>query len=154
MFELIGDVLTSGDLMSWDRLSAVMPAANGYGNGRSIARVCAIFAMNGKVLGHRFMSSRMVAQAATEQVYGDDLYIGRISWGLGFGLNSPDYPAPSPTAFHWGGAGGSWGVMDPKARVSLGFAPNRVRGGAGAATDLRLARLSAALSDLLPGLSR
>ena len=153
-FELIGDALTSGDLMSWDRLSAVMPAANGYGNGRSIARVCAIYAMAGKLRGHRFMSSRMVAEAATEQVYGDDLYIGRISWGLGFGLNSPDYPAPSPTAFHWGGAGGSWGVMDPKARVSLGYAPNRFLGGAGAAMDPRLARLSAALSDLLPGLSR
>ena len=152
-FELIGDALVSGDLMSWDRLSAVMPAANGYGNGRSIARVCAIFAMNGKVRGHRFMSPRMVAEAATEQVYGDDLYIGRISWGLGFGLNSPDYPAPSPTAFHWGGAGGSWGVMDPKAGVSLGYAPNRFLG-TGAATDPRLARLSAALSTLLPGLSR
>jgi len=150
--ELVG-ALSEGDLMSWDRLSAVMPAANGYGNGRSIARVCAIFAMNGKVRGHRFMSPRMVAEAATEQVYGDDLYIGRISWGLGFGLNSPDYPAPSPTAFHWGGAGGSWGVMDPKARVSLGYAPNRFLG-TGAAMDPRLARLSAALSDLLPGLSR
>jgi CubicO group peptidase (beta-lactamase class C family) len=152
--ELIGDALANGDLMSWGRLSAVMPGANGYGNGRSIARVCATFAMNGKVRGHRFMSPAMVAEAATEQVYGDDLYIGRISWGLGFGLNSPDYPAPSPTAFHWGGAGGSWGVMDPKAQVSLGYAPNRLLGGAGAALDPRLARLSAALSALLPGLSR
>jgi CubicO group peptidase (beta-lactamase class C family) len=152
--ELIGDALANGDLMSWGRLSAVMPAANGYGNGRSIARVCAILAMNGKVRGRRFMSPAMVAEAATEQVYGDDLYIGRISWGLGFGLNSPDYPAPSPTAFHWGGAGGSWGVMDPKAQVSLGYAPNRLLGGAGAALDPRLARLSAALSALLPGLSR
>ncbi len=153
MLEIIGPPPTLESLMSWGRLSAVMPAANGYGNGRSIARVCAIFAMNGKVRGRRFMSPEMVAEAATEQVYGDDLYIGRIAWGLGFGLNSPDYPAPSPTAFHWGGAGGSWGVMDPRAGVSLGYAPNRLLGGAGAALDPRLARLSAALSDLLPGLS-
>lgn len=154
MLEILGGPITPDLLSSRDWLSAVVPAANGYGNGRSIARVCAIFAMNGKVRGHRFMSSGMVAEAAREQVYGDDLYIGRIAWGLGFGLNSPDYPAPSPTAFHWGGAGGSWGVIDPKAKVSLGYAPNRFLGGAGAATDSRLARLSAVLSDLLPRLSR
>ncbi len=150
--EVIGSV-AQGDLMSPGRLGALMPAANGYGNGRSIARLCAIMAMNGKLGGHRYISRQMVAEATREQIYGRDLYIGMISWGLGFGLNSIDFPAPSPTAFHWGGAGGAWGVMDPRYQVSLGYAPNRF-GRAGASMDPRLARLSDAMTGVLRTLPR
>jgi CubicO group peptidase (beta-lactamase class C family) len=142
-----------GNTTSWRRLSAVMPSVNGYCNGRSIAWICAIFALRGKLGWRRYLSKRIVAEAATEQVHGDDLYIGRIKWGLGLGLSSEGFPGPSPTAFHWGGLGGSWGVMDPKARVSLGYTPNHYLAGSGAAWDPRLARFNTELTKLLPSLS-
>lgn len=139
---------------TWRFASAVIPAANGFGNGRSIARACAIFAMNGRLGWRRYLSKSIIAEAAREQIYGDDLYIGRIKWGLGFGLDSVDFPAPSATAFHWGGAGGSWGVMDPKSQISLGYAPNNFLSGAGASMDPRLARFNSVLRDLIPTLSQ
>jgi CubicO group peptidase (beta-lactamase class C family) len=157
--DLLTEIINSapmlgGNLRSWRRLSADIPSANGYGNGRSIARLCSILAMKGKLGWRRFLSRRIVADAGEEQVAGDDLYIGPIRWGLGFGLSSAGYPGPSPTAFHWGGVGGSWGVMDPKSRVSLGYAPNNFLSGAGAVFDPRLARFNSELSKLLPALSQ
>ena len=44
--------------------------------------------------------------------------------------------------------------MDPKSQVSLGYAPNNFLPGAGAAMDPRLARFNAALTKLMPTLSR
>jgi CubicO group peptidase (beta-lactamase class C family) len=146
--------MIGGDLMSWKHLSALIPSANGYGNGRSIAHLCAILALKGRLGWRRYLSKRIVAEASRTQVEGDDLYIGSIRWGLGFGLSSAAFPGPSATAFHWGGAGGSWGVADPAARVSFGYAPNNFLSGAGAAMDPRLAKFNAELSKLLPGLSR
>jgi CubicO group peptidase (beta-lactamase class C family) len=138
---------------TWRFASATMPANVGFGNGRSIARLCAIFAMRGRLGWRRYLSKKMVEEAGREQIYDEDLYIGRIRWGLGFGLDSPDWPAPSPTSFHWGGVGGSWGVMDPKSQVSLGFAPNNHFAGAGAAQDQRLGRINAALREIIPSLA-
>lgn len=134
---------------SWKFLSASMPSVLGFSNGRAIAKMCAIFAMQGRLGWRRYMSKRMVAEAGREQVYGEDLYIGMIKWGLGFGLDSKDFPAPSPTSFHWGGVGGSWGVMDPKSKVSLGYAPNNFLPGAGASMDPRLALFNAVLRDVI-----
>ena len=154
-FELISSTpLLEGNTRTWKFVSASIPSFLGFGNGRSIARLCAIFAMQGRLGWRRYLSKRMVAEAAREQIYGEDLYIGMIRWGLGFGLDSKDFPAPSPTSFHWGGVGGSWGVMDPKSQVSLGYAPNNFLPGAGAAMDPRLARFNAELTKLMPTLSR
>ena len=50
--------------------------------------------------------------------------LGWLRLGLGFGLDSKEFRAPSPTTLHWGGAGGSWAFMDPKPAVSAGYAPN------------------------------
>ena len=141
-----------GDQTRWERLSADIPAGNGYANGRSIARVCAILAMGGELDGQRYLSRHLVEEAAREQVFGECPYLGPLRLGLGFGLHSSIWPAPSPTCFHWGGYGGSWGLMDMKTGVSLGYAPNNFL------VDLeevspRLKRFSDALAALLPELS-
>jgi CubicO group peptidase (beta-lactamase class C family) len=146
------NTLLAGDVMSWKRLSLLSPSGNGFGNGRSIARLCAIFANSGRLGWRRYLSRRIVDEASREQASGEDLYIGHIRWGLGLGLDSAVWPAPSPTSFHWGGLGGSWGVMDPAARVSLGYAPNNLLSAPG--HDPRLDRLNQALSTVLPVLSR
>ncbi len=140
-----------GDPTRWERLSADIPASNGYANGRSIARVCAILAMGGELDGQRFLSRQLIEEAAREQVFGDCPYLGPLRLGLGFGLHSSFWPAPSPTCFHWGGYGGSWGLMDMSTGVSLGYAPNNFL------VDLedvspRLKRFSDTLAALLPDL--
>ena len=111
---------------SWETISLENPSGNGWGNGRSIARVCAVFANGGTLDGVRLISPELVKEAGSEQFYGEELFMGgTIRYGLCFGLHSDEYPAPTPSTFHWGGAGGSWGIMDPACRVSAGYAMNR-----------------------------
>jgi CubicO group peptidase (beta-lactamase class C family) len=139
--------------LSWESLSIENPSGIGFGNGRSIARVCSILAMRGELDGRRYLSGTLVDEAAREQVSGEDPHMGWVSYGLGFGLHSPMFRAATPTSFHWGGYGGSWGLMDPKAGVSLGYAPNNwltdvtLQG-----MDPRLERFSNALKTVLPRL--
>ncbi len=137
------------DRSSWESLSVDAPSVNGFGNARSIARVCAIIAQNGELDGRRYLSKQMVEQAGTEQVYGQCPLLGWTRWGLGLGMHSKEFPAPSSTCLHWGGWGGSWGVMDPKAGVSLGYAPNHFIVNA---VDPRHKGLGLALRKLLPAL--
>ena len=96
----------------------------GVGNGRSIARICSIVANGGEVDGVRILSPQIIAEASKEQVYAQCPYLGWLRLGLGFGLHSKEFPAPSPTTLQWGGAGGSWAFMDPEPAVSAGYAPN------------------------------
>jgi hypothetical protein len=42
--------------------------------------------------------------------------------------------------------------MDPAAQISLGYAPNRLLGGAGAKADPRLARFNDALREIIGNL--
>jgi CubicO group peptidase (beta-lactamase class C family) len=140
-----------GDWTSWERLSADIPAASGIGNGRSIAQVCAIVALGGEYKGTRYLSKKMTELAAEEQVYDQDPAFGWLRMGLGFGLHSEQFPAPTPTSFHWGGYGGSWGLMDPKIGVSLGYAPNNMIVDIDT-LDPRLKRFSTALETLAPEL--
>ena len=140
-------------LDSWKALSAEVPAGAGLGNGRSIARGGAILAMGGELDGVRYLSAATVREAGTAQVYGECPYLGWLKCGLGFGLDSDEYPMPSPTSMGWGGVGGSWAVMDPKAGVSLGYAPNNWSVEWDGIIDPRHASFSDALEALLPNLS-
>ena len=138
----------------WQFLSADIPSGTGFGNGRSLAQICAIFAMGGEVGGVRYLSERMVQEVGKEQVFAEDPLMGPLRFGLGLALNSSYFPAPSKTSIHWGGFGGSWGLADPKARVSLGYAPNNliVETDGDLPMEPRLRRFSAALERLLPTL--
>jgi hypothetical protein len=49
---------------------------------------------------------------------------GPCRYGLGFGLHSDEFPAPTPGAFHWGGVGGSFVTMDMVSEVSCAFTPS------------------------------
>ena len=111
MVYLLASFLFAPD-QSWESRSLEQPSGNGFGNGRSIARVCAILAMDGQLDGERYLSKSMVDEAAREQVFAEDPYMGWVSYGLGFGLHSAMFRAATPTSFHWGGYGGSWGLMD------------------------------------------
>jgi len=76
---LAGKILNAidmSDVMSWERVSAESPGSGGHGNGRSVARVCAIIANGGELDGVRFLSEKTVQEAGKEQAYGQCPYIG------------------------------------------------------------------------------
>ena len=108
--------------------AAEIPAANGQGNARSIARITAALANGGELDNVRLLSLQTIEKAIEEQSYGPDLVIiFPIRFGLGFGLTSKEMPiGPNPHTFYWGGYGGSLAVMDPDAKLSFGYAMNKM----------------------------
>jgi CubicO group peptidase (beta-lactamase class C family) len=108
--------------------TAEIPAANGHGNARSVARVAAGMACGGELDGVHLLSAATLEKTIEEQCYGKDLVLGLpIRWGLGFGLTSKELPiGPNPRAFFWGGWGGSLVVIDLDARLSFSYVMNRM----------------------------
>ena len=111
--------------------AAEIPAANGHGNARSVARVLAALACGGTLDGVRLLGPQTIARAIEEQSYGRDLVLGfRLRWGLGFMLTSPELPlSPNPRTFGHGGWGGSLGFADLDARVSWAYVMNKMSPG-------------------------
>jgi len=128
---------------AWRR--AEIPAANGHGNARSVARVLSALACGGTVDGVRLLGEAAIARAIEPQAYARDLVLGfKIKWGLGFMLTSEQLPlSPNPRAFGHGGWGGSLGFVDLDARVSWAYVMNRMA--PGTAGDTRGFALMAAL---------
>lgn len=109
---------------TWQRLSAENPGGLGFSNGRSIALAGTIIANGGLADGERLLAPATIALAGREHAYGLDPYIGMVRLGLGFGIDSAEFPAPTPTVMHWGGYGGSGCFMDPDSGLCIGYAPN------------------------------
>ena len=127
----------------WRR--AEIPAANGHGNARSVARVLSALACGGAVDGVRLLREETLRRAIEEQAYAKDLVLGRkFRWGLGFMLTSPDLPfGPNPHTFGHGGWGGSLGFADLDARVSWSYVMNKMS--PGTTGDSRAASMIGAL---------
>ena len=128
---------------AWRR--AEIPAANGHGNARSVARVLAALACGGALDGVRLLRAESIDRAIETQAYDRDLVLGfKIKWGLGFMLASAELPlSPNPRAFGHGGWGGSLGFVDLDARVSWAYVMNKMA--PGTAGDTRGFALMAAL---------
>ena len=121
-------VVTAEDTHTRAWKAAEIPASNGHGNARSIARVGAILACEGELDDVRVLSTSTVENSIKEQSYGKDLVsIKIIRWGLGWALTCEEDPiGPNPRAFTWGGLGGSKLVMDLDARMSAAYAMNKM----------------------------
>ncbi len=123
---------------------AEIPAANGHGNARSIARVGAALACGGDLDGVRLLSAATLEKALEEQYYGKDKVLRvPIRYGVGFGLPSKTVPLPNPRSLYWGGFGGSIAFMDLDAKVSCGYAMNNMH--FGTQGDIRSVRFRTAL---------
>jgi len=124
---------------------AEIPAANGHGNARSVARVMAALACGGRLGGVRLLGEQTIAKAIEEQRYAKDLVLGfKMRWGLGFMLTSRELPlGPNPRTFGHGGWGGSLGFADLDARVSWAYIMNKMS--PGTTGDTRAAGILAAL---------
>jgi CubicO group peptidase (beta-lactamase class C family) len=120
---------------------AELPAANGIGNARSVARMYA--AMVSEVDGIRLLNDDTVARAIEVQTSGPDaVLMFEIPFGLGFMRNSAFSPMGSEHGFGHYGAGGSLGFADPQRRIAGGYVMNQMQ--MGIAGDPRTAGLLAA----------
>jgi CubicO group peptidase (beta-lactamase class C family) len=117
-------IVEKGSVTATSLRAALSPALWNYGNGRSLAAIGSVIANRGEVAGHRYLSASMVDEAMSEQVDGMCPCLGRLRYGLGLGLDSPGWAAPTPDCVHWGGYGGHFLFMDPIHQVSVGYAMN------------------------------
>ena len=111
--------------------AAEVPATNGHGNARAMARLYGALAGDGELEGQHVLSPEWIERANAEAVYGPDRVLGRVTrFGLGFQLTMAQRPlGPNPRTFGHFGAGGSLGFADPDAGVGFGYAMNRGRAG-------------------------
>ncbi|MFW9876021.1 MAG: serine hydrolase domain-containing protein [Candidatus Thorarchaeota archaeon] len=121
-------VLTGRETLTREWRAAEIPASNGHGNARSIARIGASLACGGELDGVKLLSLKTIEKVIEEQSYGTDLALDvPVRFGLGFGLVSKEMPiSPNPRAFYWGGWGGSHVTMDLDAKLCWAYAMNRM----------------------------
>ncbi len=108
---------------------AEIPAANGHGNARSVAKIQSIVACGGEAHGVRLLDDKTVKEAFSERVAGVDLLYGRnMRFGLGYGLPSDAAPlSPSECVGMWGGAGGSMIIVDRSQKLAFSRVMNQMR---------------------------
>lgn len=108
---------------------ADLPAANGHGNARAVARLQAVVANGGEVGGLRLLSPRTIAPIFEVQADGVDLVIGApLKIGIGYGLpQRQTLPfIPDGRIALWGGAGGSIVIVDVDRRMTLAYVMNKM----------------------------
>ncbi|MFF3205743.1 serine hydrolase domain-containing protein [Streptomyces sp. NPDC002962] len=133
--------------------AAEIPAANGHGTARAVAALYGIFAGRGVYGGRRVLSAEAAERVREGQGACRDLVLGagfahETEIGLGLWLSGPNGSyGPNPRAFGHDGFGGSCGLADPEAGVSLGYVMNRM--GPHIADDPRKTALVDALYSVL-----
>ncbi|MFD8234713.1 serine hydrolase domain-containing protein [Streptomyces sp. NPDC059696] len=112
--------------------AAEIPAANGHGTARAVAGLYGVFAGLDTHGGHRLLSPEAAERVREGQGSCRDLVLGagfehETEVGLGLWLSGPGGSyGPNPRAFGHDGFGGSCGLADPEAGVSLGYVMNRM----------------------------
>jgi CubicO group peptidase (beta-lactamase class C family) len=123
--------LLPGAEYSWTNAwrAAEVPAANGHGNARSVARIQAVIACGGTLDGHRLLSPETIDLIFREQANGIDLVLGiPLRFGIGYGLLSPEtFPDfPHTGTCFWAGWGGSVILIDTVNRMTIAYVMNRM----------------------------
>ncbi|WP_367325220.1 serine hydrolase domain-containing protein [Streptomyces sp. HUAS ZL42] len=112
--------------------AAEIPAANGHGTARAVAALYGIFAGKGSYDGTRVLSPEAAERVREGQGSCRDLvlgagFVGETEIGLGLWLSGANGSyGPNPRAFGHDGFGGSCGLADPEAGVSMGYVMNRM----------------------------
>ncbi|TPQ18623.1 serine hydrolase domain-containing protein [Streptomyces sporangiiformans] len=118
------------DFASPEVQAAELPASNGVGTARGLARMYA--SLIGEVDGMRLLTPETLAVATREQASGKDqvmLIASRFS--SGYMLPTETNPMIGPSSFGHTGRGGSLGFADPEHGIAFGYAMNHVIGGPG-----------------------
>ncbi|HEX6030401.1 MAG TPA: serine hydrolase domain-containing protein, partial [Tepidiformaceae bacterium] len=111
---LDGEVINS---RAWRE--AQIPAVNGHGTARAVARFYAGFAAGGVLDGVRLFSEEIVREATSVQAAGEDQLLARhVHWGLGFQLDDD--------GFGMGGLGGALGWGNAEHQFGFGYVTARM----------------------------
>jgi CubicO group peptidase (beta-lactamase class C family) len=123
----------------WRR--AEIPAAGGHGNARSVALAQSVVSAGGSARGVELLSKEVIDRIFDVQSAGRDLVLGiGVTFGVGYGLNSPRAPiAPNERVCYWGGWGGSLVVNDVDQGMTMAYVMNRM--GQGTVGDDRAHRI-------------
>ncbi|HWV26293.1 MAG TPA: serine hydrolase domain-containing protein [Aeromicrobium sp.] len=111
----------------WRR--AEIPAANGHGNARSVARIQALVSHGGEYDGVRLLSPETVQSILRPRAEGMDVVLNLPTrFGLGWHLPLPAMmpSVPEGRSCYWGGLGGSVVVNDLDRRLTIAYAMNRM----------------------------
>jgi CubicO group peptidase (beta-lactamase class C family) len=108
---------------------AEIPAGNGHGTARCLARLYGTLARGGELDGVRVMSEKQIARCSIEQACGPDaLLVINTRFSLGFMMSQPGSTlGPNPKSFGHPGAGGSLGYADPEAKIGFGYTMNQMQ---------------------------
>ncbi|MGW1875906.1 serine hydrolase domain-containing protein [Streptomyces sp. NPDC001975] len=117
------------DFNSAEVQAAELPASNGIGTARALARMYA--ALIGEVDGVRLFTPETLASAAAEQAAGvDKVIMLPIRYGSGYMLPVETNPMTGPHAFGHPGRGGSLAFADPEHGIAFGYVMNSIVEGA------------------------
>jgi CubicO group peptidase (beta-lactamase class C family) len=148
-FARLGDIPAPGGNVfnSREVHAAELPAANGIGDARSLARMYA--ACIGEVDGVRLFGDARMRDASTRRTVGPDIVILDLDlqFGLGYFVPSSIMTIGGPSSFGHAGAGGSLGWADPDAGLAFAYVMNRMD--LGLAGDVRSYSLAAACYDAI-----
>jgi CubicO group peptidase (beta-lactamase class C family) len=108
--------------------AAEVPAVNGHGTARSLARLYGALATGGTLDGAQVLKPETIEMATQTQSQGQDLVmLFPTRFGLGFILDIPDFQiSPNGTTFGHFGMGGSFGIADPEAGFGVGYVMNKM----------------------------
>jgi CubicO group peptidase (beta-lactamase class C family) len=113
---------------AWFR-RAEIPAGNGFGNARAVARFNALLACGGEVDGRRLLSPRGARRVLDQQSDGPDLvFLAPVRFGLGYARALWGMRFGGHEVCFWGGSGGSLIVVDFDARMTLAYVMNKLEG--------------------------
>jgi len=110
----------------WRR--AEIPAAGGTGNARGVALAQSVVSAGGSTRGVDLLTPAVIDRIFDVQAAGRDLVLGiGVTFGVGYGLNSPRNPiSPNARVCYWGGWGGSLVVNDVDAGFTMAYVMNRM----------------------------
>jgi CubicO group peptidase (beta-lactamase class C family) len=129
---LANPVVGAAQANSAEWRAAEIPAANGHATARAVAALYGILARRGSWDGRDVLSPEAAERVREGQGACRDLVLGagfahETEIGLGLWLSGPNGSyGPNPRAFGHDGYGGSCGLADPEAGVSLGYVMNRM----------------------------
>ncbi|TXS35371.1 class A beta-lactamase-related serine hydrolase [Streptomyces sp. uw30] len=113
------------DFNSPEVQAAELPASNGIGTARGLARMYA--ALIGEVDGVRLFTTETLAGATDEQACGlDQVMLIPSRFGSGYMLPTETNPMAGPSSFGHAGRGGSLAFADPEHGISFGYVMNHI----------------------------
>lgn len=106
---------------------AEIPAANGHGNARSVARIHSVLANMGEAHGVKLFSESLAKEVMKPRIEGTDMALQvPMSFGLGFGINTAKLLSANDNVCFWGGWGGSLALIDQDAGISVSYVMNKM----------------------------